>query len=121
MKLLAIRFGDNDFARTFHTFLHVIDNVGINQYQCATYAQTKQKLVELCNLSLSGLYWLAQNRLNYSHGDGSIAEYLTIKENNIFIDDEVVKFLEANASTGDNGEFHVLDTTGHTGSIIYSF
>ena len=32
MKILAIKFGDNDFTQTFHAFLRTIDNAGLNEY-----------------------------------------------------------------------------------------
>ncbi len=102
---LAIRFGDNDFAKTFKALLKII-----SEYPEGYDLSSKEKIVALFNKAIPGIFWLVQNR-GIDRQDWDPSSYLRLEEKNIFLNKEVDDFLAEN--TWDNYEFHVLDTTGH--------
>src|SRR4029077_4641132 len=123
MKIIGIRFADNDFYFTIRAFLTIIWTGGIERYDHLD----KEGFAELFNLSATGLYWLAQNRHRFegdrfATGDcfatddftqAGMAKYLTIGPENIYFDDEVKEYIKSQGSNV-NGEFHFLDTQVHT-------
>lgn len=116
-RKLGLKFGDNDFTRTFQALLRLMRDNGLECYDL----NDKAKLVRLINRALPGVYWIAQD---CGYSDDSVAEiasvkdYIQLREHNIYVDHEVDEFLERQGSNL-NHDFHVLDTTGHQ-PYIYS-
>lgn len=111
MKIL-IRFGDNDFWSTFHgvlaIFLEAWQHNEKNDF-------TKKQICEIINETSLGVYMVRQNQFEYSNGSTMpehfehIRKYLKIDETNIYINEEVDKYLQDIAHDG-NCENFVLDT-----------
>lgn len=81
---VAIKFGDNDYYKSFVGVLEAIKNA-------RSIPQDKEKICEIVNEISYGMYLLYQNPLE--EGD-NIKQYLQIKPDDILIDDEVEKYLE---------------------------
>ncbi len=109
-RRIGIRFSDNDFSSSIRGFLNIMKERGIENYDLS-----KSKLVVLFNRSIEGVYWLCQASPRSSSYDKS---WLRIEEKNVFLDEEVTKYVTENTSDH-NYEFHVLDTMGHE-PYIYS-
>lgn len=101
-KLIGIRFADNDFGVTLHSFLANMLAQGLD-----TYEISKENIVNLFNKSAPGLYYLIQNRMRYQE-QFKPDEYLKISVDNVYFDQEVKDHLKE-VGNWDNGEFHILD------------
>jgi hypothetical protein len=105
INYLGIRFGDNDFHFTWtaimRTFLDSCDNQNLD----------KQRIVTICNNISYGMYRLHQNRWQYNNGikdyDEETRDYLRITEDKVYINDEVLKFLQE--TDRHNCEFFYVD------------
>lgn len=111
-KIIGIKFGDNDFGSTFRTLFDIIAKEGLESYRHLD----KESFVALCNRALPGIYWIAQNKMRYQSGDP--ASYVQIKEEQVFFDDEVAKFLKDHHGCCDS-DFFVLDTTVYGEPYFY--
>jgi hypothetical protein len=67
MKIIGIRFPDNDFYYTFNAFLRCIKDVGIDRYSHLS----KAEIAEMFNRSAMGFYWTGQNRMSYDLDRGA--------------------------------------------------
>jgi len=115
IKVIGISFSDNDFANTFRGFLECIKINGIESYENLD----KAKIVELFEKSKLGLYYLFQNHFRYKNDDDRTMEWLTISENDIYLNEEVDAYLKDDPGKL-NGEFHVLDVRVYGDAYIYS-
>ncbi len=99
---LGIRFPDNDYINSIQAWLKVIADQEIQSYNFTS----KQQIVGLFNKSIDGIYWLVQNKMRYdvSRLDAS---YLTITEENVYLNEEVDKYL-IEQGRNLNCEFHVV-------------
>lgn len=120
-RVIGIRFADNDFYFTFITFLEIVRDHGLGAY-CRSGTgdddMTKADIVELCNRSLPGIYWVSQHRLRRTDSGCNPSEYLRIEEKDVLFDDEVTQYI-TDHDGWDNGEFFVLDTTEASSSQVY--
>lgn len=96
---VGIDLGDNDYNNTVRPFLELF------LQNCAGWRMTptKEQVVRLFNLSAPGLYWLCQNRLEYSDTEDQRAfmnNYLQIGPERVWIGDEVVKRYNEMMATG---------------------
>jgi hypothetical protein len=116
LKVLGIRFGDNDFHQTCRAWLEMIKWVGIEQFDHLS----KAELLELFNRSAPAIYWTAQNQLRYRADETSTEKYIRekMKVTDIYINEEVAAYLK-DPMTFLNGEFYVLDTQVHE-PYVYS-
>lgn len=107
MKLqkVGIRFTDNDFYNTMMPFMGLLLDLGGDE------CPSKAKIVELFNMLAPGLYWMFQNKFQYSntldHRE-HMKKYLQIKEENVFFDNEVTQHINK-VNGWDNSEFHYVD------------
>lgn len=105
MKKLAIRFSDNDFYNTMDAFFTILNKRGIHHYENLS----KEKIVKLFNISAPGLYWLYQKGYESNlEMEEHMSKYIQIKIDNVYIDDEVDKYIQDH-NGWDNCEFFVLD------------
>ena len=102
IKLIGIRFGDNDFYNLFDGWFALFHKRGVGYYQDLN----KKKIANLFNKSASGVYWLYQNGLEYNL-EHDPSNYLKIKSHQIYIDDEVTRYIN-DEKEFKNGEFFVL-------------
>lgn len=116
LKVIGLRFGDNDFHATCRAFLNTILYVGIEEFEHLS----KEEFLELFNRTAPALYWTAQNRFRYGKDDFYTEKYIRekMKVTDIYFNEEVKTYLE-NKNEFFNGEFYVLDTQVHT-PYIYS-
>lgn len=111
MNKIGIRFGDNDFYNTFTGVLKFLKEG--YKWSC-DLKFTKKQLCNLINNISMSCYIVFQNQYEYDVEHFlHTKEYLHLKEDNIYIDDEVDNYLN-DKNTFLNGEFHVLDLTQHT-------
>lgn len=107
-KKLGINFGDNDFYYTCTAFLRVLLPDEIFTHHKAQHIKfTKAQIVELFNGMAPSLYLLKQNAWRYH--PRNIAEYITITEDKVYLDEEVDKFIKSRQDN--NGEFFAVDFT----------
>lgn len=116
LKVIGIRFGDNDFNSTCRAFLEIINLAGIERYDHLS----KEEFLELFNRSAPGIYWVAQNQFRYEKDNTYTEKYIREQMNVscIYFNEEVKKYLE-DPKTFLNGEFFVLDTQVHK-PYVYS-
>lgn len=115
MKIIAIKFGDNDFGYTIRAFLENIHRTGISSYSHLN----KEQMAQLFNKTIYALYLLVQNRLEYEDSV-NIQKYLQIEPRHIYFDDEVAAFLAEEGNRNScNSDFFVLDTQNYQ-PYIYS-
>jgi len=112
---VGIRFGDNDFSKTFIAFLKAVGYYP--DFKEDTTEGIKDALNHIYNLSILGMYIAGQNRLQYSNGLSmsehleEVEKYLVKDEKNqklFYINEEVDEFLEK-CEGNDNGEFHYVE------------
>jgi hypothetical protein len=114
---IGLSFGDNDFSITFEAFLKNV-GYGFGPLREETIEQVKNRLNNIYNLSILGMYIAVQNRLEYRSKDETMEEhaehiknYLVKDGNNsklFYINEEVDQYLES-CDGWDNGEFHYIE------------
>jgi hypothetical protein len=123
---IGISFGDNDFGMTFHAFLKAIGY--FPDFKEETISEIKDKLNEIYNASVLGMYIAGQNRFQYTNGSSmedhlnEVENYLVKDGNNqklFYINEEVDQYLE-NCDGWDNGEFHILEISFQEEPKVYS-
>ena len=131
---IGITIGDNDFQRTIEAFLRLFydSRVSIDAEYCchgelgkcgrshrgAQEPITKKRIILMWDRLKIGLYLLVQRGFRTYAGNPpleedlvSVEKYLTLRERNIFIDDEVAAYLAENEPTENfNYEFSWVDT-----------
>lgn len=94
---LAIFFGDNDFAKTYHQ----IGKVLYESFKYHNELPSKEVLVYSINVMAQGMAHLFQHQGNLGKVDTTYEMYLRVDESQVFIYDEVDEFLQNNISNGD--------------------
>lgn len=108
-KVVGIKFGDNDFGLTLSAFIRLLAENSRSEGQIP---ETKVKIVELFNRSAPGIYWVAQNRLQYNP-NWDPSTYLQIGEEDVYVDDEVDEFINSDRVGTCNMDFYVVDLRGN--------
>lgn len=112
IEKIAIVTHDNDFISVYRGVLETLK--AANYWKCRLNF-TKQQLCEIINDITLSHYKLFQNQYEYSNGKSfeehylHIKKYLTRKEEDILLNEEVDKYLEKN--DWNNSETFVLDLT----------
>lgn len=131
---IGITIGDNDFQRTIEAFLRLFHDSRVSidaEYCChgelgecgrshrgAQEPITKERIILMWDRLKVGLYLLVQRGFRTYTGNPpleedlvSVGKYLTLRERNIFIDDEVTAYIAKNEPTENfNYEFSWVDT-----------
>lgn len=104
---IGILFSDNDFYLTLEAFMRQLLYTEQLFKEPFVKRLTKPRLVMLFNSTATGLYWLYQNRFEYSL-DWEAGKYLQIEEKHVYLGDEVDAFLKDRQQWA-NGEFQWVD------------
>lgn len=110
---IGIRFADNDFYNTFMPFMALMSKL--------EFEPTKEQVVEMFNSGSYMLYLAFQNKFEYEHEEPnrrSTEQYLKINVKQVYLNDEVTKYIE-DAKSWANGEFFVCDTDVY-GNYVYT-
>lgn len=105
MKRFLLKFGDNDFGRTLRAFGNLFMNP---EFGDAFDWLTRERIVELWNELSYGLYLMhqkmpAEARTLARVGvldprSNSTRSYLNVPPEDVFLDDDAVEYMNANAS-----------------------
>lgn len=121
MKKIGIRFSDNDFYNTLHGFFRTLADSMLWNQRDLTENLTKARIVSLFNNMNYDLYQLYQNGFCPPGHDRTEEEnrqrltaWLTIKEENVYFDEEVDSYIEEMRGPGGhlNSEFQYFDLEG---------
>ena len=100
IKKFAVNFGDNDFYYAFFGVFDMLKSSGIKKF-----VLTKDELARLLSELLPASYLLNQNRFEYnglenpetfSKGMEHSRTYLSVDEDHIYINDEILELLSKN-------------------------
>ena len=108
MRIL-IEFNDNDFYFANMAFLKVLQDAfqyGHPRHNLGVALSVKEHIVEAYNATIYGLYLLSQNQWAYESAP-NIKEYLQIKTDNVYIDNEIDALIKREQFG--NGEWFLLD------------
>lgn len=85
MKVLAIKFGDNDFVITMTAFGELF----LKYKECNGFVNfSKEQIVQIWNELVPGIYLMFQNRFRYDCSDYYKSNYLKIDESKVFFDED---------------------------------
>ena len=112
MRIL-INFSDNDFYFANMAFLRVLRDAFIHghpRHNLDMKLTVKERIVEVYNATIYGLYLVNQNQWSYEAAS-HIKEYLRISVNNVYINDEIDDLVKDKAKTNYhyNGEWFYLN------------
>lgn len=101
MKQFGVKFGDNDF---YNTFAKLLPDIAESIFHRRDGIISKLELCKLINLGITGYYYVNQNPLVYKMTDWyNTLDYLKVKEEQIYIDEELNDLLK-DKSYHHNGE-----------------
>lgn len=119
MRVLGIRFGDNDFYHTIVNFLKLFGESRADHFN----NMTKSDIVELFNSISGGIYWISQNGKSYEDcrdKEFPNYSYLKIEEKHVYFDDEVYDFIEK-CDGWDNSEFFYVELIFNTNNYLIAY
>jgi hypothetical protein len=119
MERIGIRFNDNDF---YFTFAGVLNSFAYAYKDtCRPYeieALTKAQITIIINELSYGMFMLQQDRFRQNNDSWDPKKYLTIKEDQIYLDEEIDDFQQELGDGWYNGEFYWVDLgTGEVDSF----
>jgi hypothetical protein len=89
MKQFGVKFGDNDF---YITFAKLLPDIAESIFIRRDGEISKLELCKLINLGVTGYYYVNQNPLSYED-NANITKYLQVREEQIYIDEELDNLL----------------------------
>lgn len=108
LNKIGIKFSDNDFGHSIRGFLKLfVDSAIVDVEQQIT----KERIVELFNSTISGIYWICQNGYLYNTDEGFHDlrdRWLHIELRHVYLGQEVLDFIKENDNWY-NSEFHYVD------------
>lgn len=113
--LIAIRFGDNDFHKTFMGLMETLNNVvNTRQKNGEDLPEDKERLLEIVNELTYGMYLAFQKR-DSSPAGNKLRSYLQVRPYQLFLGEEVEAAVIKEMESPD-GSFFYLNT--ETGQVI---
>lgn len=107
---IAIKFGDNDFIKTFDPIMDTL----FTAYQWREQLPTnKKELLKIINNISFGFYLLFQSR-EYMEAE---KQYLQLDESKLLLNEEVDEYLSSLESGYDNSSTFILDTELYNNNV----